>query len=31
MNEWNKFDETELTTKDKFYSSLNREHITDQD
>ena len=31
MNEWNKFYETELPTKDKFYSSLNREHITDQD
>ena len=31
MNEWNKFDETELPTKDKFYSSLNREYITYQD
>ena len=30
-NEWNKFDETELPTKDKFYSYLNREHITYQD
>ena len=28
MNEWNKFNETELPAIDKFYSKLNLKHIS---
>ena len=31
MNNWNKFDETELPTIDKFYSKLNLENICKED
>ena len=31
MNSWDKFDETELPPKDKFYSELTEEHIRDED
>ena len=30
MNSFDKFDETELPTKEDFYSILNDEHITDE-
>ena len=31
MNNWNKFDETELPTIDKFYSKLSLENICKED
>ena len=31
MNDWNKFDETELPTIDKFYSKLNLKNISKKD
>ena len=29
MDSWERFDETSLSDKEAFYSSLNKEHITD--
>ena len=31
MDSWNRFNETELPSKDKFYSTLNLEDISDDD
>ena len=31
MDSWKRFNETELTSKDKFYSKLNLEDISDDD
>ena len=31
MNSWKRFNETELPSKDKFYSTLNLEDISDDD
>ena len=31
MDSWKRFNETELTSKDKFYSTLNLEDISDDD
>ena len=31
MNTWKRFDEASLPNKEKFYSSLNMEEITDVD
>ena len=31
MDSWERFDETSLTDKEAFYSSLNKEDITDAD
>ena len=31
MNNWNKFNETKLPSKDKFYSDFNMSNITDKD
>ena len=31
MDDWERFNETELPSQDKFYSELNKEHIADED
>ena len=31
MNNWNRFDETELPSKKQYYSKLRLEHITDEE
>ena len=31
MDSWERFDETELSNKESFYSELNKEDITDED
>ena len=31
MDSWERFSETKLPEKEKFYSKLNDEHITDED